>query len=172
MGWVGGGIGSRSSIPTDIGLNHQLGVFPDKNFRTSVVVGCLVGRCTKGKVPASGPGCIATPSTGNYPSTPLIAVLTICHCRGSLPLVPVYQRLLFNAALETPSLRLYHLRKTSPAWLRTPSTALPPVSASPSWSYADLNPCVVVSQMYRSPPPGCFFSQPSHTYKSLNSPDG
>lgn len=91
----GGGIGSRSFIPTDIGLNHQLEVFPDKNLRTSVVVGC-----TKGKVLASGPGCIATPSTGNYPSTPLLAVLTICHCRGSLPLVPVYQRLLLTQLLK------------------------------------------------------------------------
>lgn len=93
----GGGWGGSSTL-TDVGLNNQLRVFPNKNFRKSAVVGCLVGRCTKGKVPGWGPGCIATPSTANYPSTPLIAVLTISHSSGSLPLVPVYQRFLLNAS--------------------------------------------------------------------------
>lgn len=97
LGAEGGGGGGSSTL-TDVGLNNQLRVFANKNFRKSAVVGCLVGRCTKGKVPGWGPGCIATPSTANYPSTPLIAVLTISHSSGSLPLVPAYQRFLFNAS--------------------------------------------------------------------------
>lgn len=109
LGAEGGG---GSSTLTDVGLNNQLRVFPNKNFRKSAVVGYLVGRCTKGKVPGWEPGCIATPSTANYPSTPLIAVLTISHSSGSLPLVPVYQRFLFNASSILKH-RLRKRRKTS-----------------------------------------------------------
>lgn len=80
----------------DIGLNNQLRVVPNKNFRMLDVwsVDAL-----KVRYKDRGSGCIATPSIGNYPSTPLIAALAISHSRGSSPLVPVYQRFLFNASL-------------------------------------------------------------------------
>lgn len=53
---------------------------------------CLVGRYTTGEARGSAPGsvsqlqcCIATQSTGNYPSTLLRAALTLSDGSGSLP---------------------------------------------------------------------------------------
>lgn len=56
---------------------------------------CLVGRYTTGEARGSVSKlqcCIATPSTGNYPSTLLRAALAPSRCSGSLPFVTLHQR--------------------------------------------------------------------------------